>query len=463
MAVPEGVRAAHEELSPVAGRFMDYLLAHPEICHSRGLKDHPLAPQWLRYPYALQSWPTFIGNEKLQEITRATVGVSQLVRSIPERVFDKDARRITTFYGLDSESLTAYLFESPSGLEGALTRCDLVGGEEGLKCVEVNGSANLGGWQLRHFELACLQNPPIAPFLATEEELRPVHRDPWHAALSHIVDETCRAGIAGQGELNLALMIADSSMPEEEQRQMKDLFVKVLAEASAALQGEVFLCTAYNQLIAHGTRLSWRGRRVHAVLEYGVPGETPRHVYRCFKAESIGLYNGPLAALLSDKRNLALLSELEDSDRFNAAERALVRDHVPWSRSLVDGRTTFHGEPVSLLAFAIANRESMVLKPADGSMGKDVHIGAATPPEEWSARVQVAAGSRSHLLQEYVRSRPYLFQNGPAGFTEHDLVWGTFCFGSTYGGGFLRMLPCLRGPSVINSARGATEGLMFEV
>jgi hypothetical protein len=136
---------------------------------------------------------------------------------------------------------------------------------------------------------------------------------------------------------------------------------------------------------------------------------------------------------------------------------------VPWSRLLVDGRSTFHGEAISLPAFAIASRESMVLKPADGARGTDVHIGAATPPEEWAARVQASAGGRGHLLQEYVRSRPYFFQDGQDGLTEHDLVWGTFCFGSAYGGGFLRMMPRLRGPTVINSARGATEGLLFEV
>ena len=70
---------------------------------------------------------------------------------------------------------------------------------------------------------------------------------------------------------------------------------------------------------------------------------------------------------------------------------------------------------------------------------------------------------RTMLLQEYVTSRPYLFQCGDRGWARHQAVWGTFSFGGTYGGGFLRLLPLDRGPEIINSARGATEGLIFEV
>lgn len=44
----------------------------------------------------------------------------------------------------------------------------------------------------------------------------------------------------------------------------------------------------------------------------------------------------------------------------------------------------------------------------------------------------------------------------------HDTVWGLFCFGTAYGGGYLRMI--LRGglSGVINSARGAIEGVLVE-
>ncbi len=141
----------------------------------------------------------------------------------------------------------------------------------------------------------------------------------------------------------------------------------------------------------------------------------------------------------------------------------MVRDHVPWSRTVADVRTTFQGEPVSLLEFATARRESLVLKPAYNHSGNDVYIGIDTEPAEWEAKLREAAGGRRTLVQEYVQSRPYLLQHGQEGCALHDLVWGSFCFGEDYGGGFLRVSARGEGPRVINSARGATEGFIFEV
>jgi hypothetical protein len=469
MEVTQQIRSSHRGLSPAADRFLDYVLAHPETCRPLDYRDADVPPWLQSYPFQMQSWPVLVGAAKLQQIAHATAALVQLVRSIPERVFDNDPRRISQYYGWGDEHLTALLLEPPSGLEGALTRCDFVDGETGWKCMEVNGSPNLGGWQHRFFEQVCRRNPAIAPFMAAEPGLHPVFRDPWHAAFSHVVNETRRAGIAGRGELNTVLMFTPTKdarqhqLSAEEQRHLGDLYAQVLAGAAPGFDGEVLLCTDYGQLTAQGTRLSARGRQVHAVLEYFATTLTPSHVYRCFKSGAVGLYNGPLAVLLSDKRNLALLSQLEESDRLSAAERAVVRDHVPWSREVEDCRSSFHGQQVQLLEFATAHRESLVLKPADGSSGREVYLGGATSPAEWSARLRSAAGGHRYLLQEYVLSRPFLFQHGAAGCAVHDLVWGTFCFGDRYGGGFVRMLPRERGPSVINSARGATEGIMFEI
>ncbi len=440
-------------------------VAHPDAAAGLDFKADSRVPQWLltNFAFDLQPWPALIGEAKLQEITRATVGIGRLVRSIPERVFDNDPRRIAAFYGWQDEVLTAFLLEPPNGIAGAVSRCDLVSGEHGLKCVEVNASANIGGWQLRFFERTCRESSIIAPFFAAEPQVRPRYRDPWHSVFSHIVEDTRSAGIVAGAELNIALVASlDGPLHAEGQRSLNELYAKVLAEIDPRLAGEVSWLADSAQLSVHGAGLRAGGRSIHAVFEYRAR-RTPPPVYRCFKAGAVTLYNGPLAPLLGDKRNLALLSELEESDRLTAAERAVVRDHIPWSRTVEDVRTTFHGERVQLLDFAEAHRESLVIKPSFGHSGNEVHIGSETSPEEWSARLRSAAEDRGALLQEYVESRPYLFQQDGAGSAVHDLVWGAFCFGDRYGGGFLRMVPRASGQKVINAARGAAEGFIFEV
>ena len=83
--------AAH--LSPTAQRFLDYVAADPE----RARRQEHLAPG--DYFAALQSWPTFVGAAKLAEIHRATIPLTRLVKSVPERIFGNDPRRIAAFYG----------------------------------------------------------------------------------------------------------------------------------------------------------------------------------------------------------------------------------------------------------------------------------------------------------------------------------------------------------------------------
>jgi hypothetical protein len=104
----------------------------------------------------------------------------------------------------------------------------------------------------------------------------------------------------------------------------------------------------------------------------------------------------------------------------------------------------------------------MVLKPANQLGGADVHLGRTTPPERWAELVRQAVGAGSWVAQELVESLPYVYQAGEEGWAEHDVIWGLFVFGGSYQGGFLRMLPKAE-RRVVNTTRGASEGILFEV
>src|SRR5262245_53735734 len=63
------------------------------------------------------------------------------------------------------------------------------------------------------------------------------------------------------------------------------------------------------------------------------------------------------------KAIFAVLTDDSLQDRFDEAERAAIAAHVPWTRRLVEGRTTKKGETIDLVPFARANRDRLVLKP----------------------------------------------------------------------------------------------------
>jgi uncharacterized circularly permuted ATP-grasp superfamily protein len=85
----------------------------------------------------------------------------------------------------------------------------------------------------------------------------------------------------------------------------------------------------------------------------------------------------------------------------DAEERAAVAAHVPWTRLVRPGATSYQGARVDLLAFAAANRERLVLKPNDEYGGSGVILGWTATEDEW--RAALAAAQRSPwVVQERV-------------------------------------------------------------
>ena len=230
---------------------------------------------------------------------------------------------------------------------------------------------------------------------------------------------------------------------------------------SAEVRGRAVLCEL-RALEEHKERVYVDGRRVHAVIEYHSDA-TPRSLVMPWLAGNLRLYNGPLTSLYADKRNLALLSELADSDLFRSEERELVHRHVPWTRRVKPGAAVFGGRRRRLSELLLDERRRLVLKPNHGFSGLGVTIGCLTPEPEWRQAVATAFDEADGwVAQEYVESLPLVFQAPDEGWAPYDVVWGLFSFGDTPGGSFLRMAPQSR-PGVISAKRGACEGLFFEV
>ncbi len=116
---------------------------------------------------------------------------------------------------------------------------------------------------------------------------------------------------------------------------------------------------------------------------------------------AICMVNSFRAKLLHKKAIFALLTDESLHDLFTPEERAAIHAHVPWTRLVRPGMTTYQGAPVDLLSFAHAARERLVLKPNDEYGGKGVVIGWETTPDEW-ARALAEALRTPSIVQERV-------------------------------------------------------------
>ena len=338
-------------------------------------------------------------------------------------------------------------------------RNDYIDTPDGFKCLEVN-AGSIGGWQHRFFAHRILSHPIIARF-CQKEGIKPYHRDPLAALLQYIIDHNLGKSTTASGALNVAVAMDHAPPPGEEER-LSRAYRRMLDEGGTGLTGKVVLCFCTD--LSGRTNQVWHGDLpIQALVMMSETAPPPDAAFRSFKAGRLSLYNGPITRLLNDKRILALLSERADSDLFTADERDLLQSCLPWTRAVGTGKATFHGETGELPDLLIAHREELVLKPSFGYQGEGVTFGQRTSPGAWAGLIEEAVAKGGWLVQERADSRPYIYQVGEQGYGVHNLVWGTFCFGESYGGGFLRMIPRGIGDGVINSARGATEGVLFEV
>ena len=449
------LRAAHRAVSPEDLAFREVAKDDPRLLDRRtfdALRD-PL------FEYKLQPWPTFLGAALRDELHAASRDVCGALKRIPERVFGGDWAAIARFYGLASPAAAEICFAEPNGLAGGVARGDFILTADGFKCMEVNWSARIGGWETAPLVAAHMAIPPIAEFVRGRG-IAVRCTDTIRGLFTHVIGEARAAGLAADGELNIAIVREPGSPLGSAafRSYLREEYARTRA-GLGGLDGEVRECYPA-ELASAGGAIQLAGRRIEAVIEFN--DDTPKDVYRAFKSNRLVLWNGPAMQVLSDKRNMALLSEGLEKGSFTPAERAAIRRHIPWTRLVAPGRADFYGEEMAMRDLLLARREELVLKAAVSFGGKAVAVGDFTPAAAWREMADAALARGGWIVQERLLSLPYLYQSGEHGCAPHDVIWGPFLFGDTYGGLFLRMQP-QADRTVVNLTQTATEGCAFEV
>ena len=459
-ASSEEMRKAHEDLSAIDWKFRQW--ARQDLaCLRRSTFDGP-HPLRALVAHDLQPWPTFVSASKIGQLADAGQAVSRLVRQIPQRVFQNAPERMAEFYGLRNADLVTKLLSSPNGIAEAASRSDFVGSTEGLKCLEFNSTANLGGWESSIMADIVLRVPVIERFVR-QHGLRFSITDSLRKMLSYAIRRAQGAGFAEGQRVHLAVLVLEGS-----HLLQHPMAPRILGQVLDAACREVDPALSGRLLLARGDELEERpeglfvhGQRIHTLLAVQLAAGG-KLIFKAFKKKQLHLYNSPADVFLNDKRNFALLSEQPGTGPWNPAEEDLIRAHIPWTRCFQSATSGYRGETIQLPELAITQQRRMVLKKALSLGGHDVVLGKSVDTSTWDRAVDKALRSGDWILQELVDSRPYLYQNGEEGCTAHDLVWGVFVFGEVFGGTTLRVLP-KAAHGIVNATQGATKSLVLEL
>ena len=461
ITITEKIKVAHERLSKTNLKFLEFVEKNP-WCLKHSYYENI---KWPYRPLIFQPWPLYVNQYFKKEMMEAGKDVYNLIKQIPKKIFNFNAREIGRYYEVSQETINHILSGiTEEHIHHLLGRGDYIySPEHGFKCMEYNISGNLGGWELPFWNDMYRQTEPLTKFFnETSPEL--INENLIDIALRLYINRIIQHFPNQRNDINTVMVMAghpDGTINSPLEKYSFSLYQDILKSKNMGLQGELNVCD-YKHLIVKGNYLYYKGKRVLCLHEnYG--GVVPEEIYHVSRIGELILYVGPLTFLMSNKLNIALLSEHEESNLFSPKERQTIKKYIPWSRKTLPGQTRYQGETINLETFILTNREKLVLKPALSYGGKDILIGIYTSPQEWGNSVQTAFHKKTWLVQEYIEPSSYLFQEGKEGCGEHDIVWGIFVFGGTYAGSFLRTLSKTDNKGLINAKQGADVSVVFEV
>lgn len=470
MNITKEIYSAHRELSKCSAAFLEYVSQNP-ACLDRSNFKTLLSADWFDY-VKFQPWPTFISKRTKDMMEMAAVKVYELVTSIPERLFEYDAHEIMQYYGLPENSVKWMLRGTGSGaVRDMLSRGDFIfSPTAGLKCVEFNMVSNIGGgWQTDAIESLYFNTPVISKFLE-EYKFKVSRTNFFDRLLEYVIDKAAaRFSPGNHGEINMAIVfpkyVKSQGGLEELERQVKEMYKQKLRKKSNDLRGELTFSDFFRlKVVDHRiiSNVPGEKKQIHILVEK-CNGMVPMEVTDAVETGNVLLFNGPISGIMSSKFNLALLSEHENSKVFSSEEQEAIKKYIPWTRKVFAGNTTYDTKNINLEDFILSNRERLLLKPSEGIGGYGVCPGCSTSPNLWKQQVEKALKEKNWVVQEYIPSYSYLYQNGENGCAEHHVVWGIFVFGSQRAGGYIRLLPVRDHKGVINASQGAQACILMEV
>jgi hypothetical protein len=390
----------------------------------------------------------------------AAVKVCNLIRRIPECIFAYDFQKISDYYEIPLHNVELLFYGiNDECMKNLLSRGDFIFSGSGLKCIEYNMTASLGGWELDILESYYRRIPLISKFLK-ENDVR-IRRNHFFSVLfGFLVDRALKKFSNDIKRINIAIVMPTNA-PLYDEPYLNESYENFFQQKNSPLKGKIIVCT-FDQLDTINDSVFYKDERIHIIIEMTV-GIVPFLILLAAESGNILLYNGPISVIMSSKLNLALLSEHEDSDIFSLNEREVIKKYIPWTRKIMPGKTTYRNREISLIDFILSYKDKLVIKPSSGAEGEGVYLGHMVSDRQWDILIKKAAANKNYVVQEYIEPLSYMYQSGECGCVEHQVIWGFFVFGSQYAGGTVRMLPIKSKERVINVGQGAEKSIIIEV
>ncbi len=144
------------------------------------------------------------------------------------------------------------------------------------------------------------------------------------------------------------------------------------------------------------------------VQEFLLRFDLTHPLVRAYQNGSVCIVNSFRAELAYKKAIFDLLTDETITAKFPAAERKVIRQHVPWTRVVAATKTTYKDKVIDLPEFIAKHRENFVLKPNDVTTDHHAYAGWEMDEAGWHRAIRTALRN-SYVVQERVEQKSYLF------------------------------------------------------
>jgi hypothetical protein len=210
-----------------------------------------------------------------------------------------------------------------------------------------------------------------------------------------------------------------------------------------------------NAIIVDPRELEFRGGRLYAgdfaidliykrllVNEFIEIIDDAQDLLKAYEARTVCVVNSFRGKLIHKKLLFGVLTDERFSRFFSDEERALIHQHVPWTRRFEERKTTYKEREIDLVAFARQNRNQLVLKPNDEYGGKGIFIGWESDEAGWDAAIESAL-QHPYLVQERVTTSrevfPWIVDGDRVEFVEQLVDLDPLLFDGRVGSAFTRL------------------------
>src|SRR5437879_8971062 len=130
-------------------------------------------------------------------------------------------------------------------------------------------------------------------------------------------------------------------------------------------------------------------RRI-GLQEFLVRFDLSHPLVQAYRDHAVCLVNSFRSELAHKKAMFGLLTDETLTAKFPAVERKAIRDHVPWTRLVTTGKTTFHEKNIDLLEFIAQHRAKLALKPNDDYSDQHTYFGWELESAGWERALKQA-------------------------------------------------------------------------